>query len=262
MAPLSHFDDMAAGIASLPEDDPERAGARLHAATCPRCANALREAEQLMMLLDEAPPLEAPSPETLDRVARAVLAQMDAAPKFAVVAGEVRARRAWVVPVPALAAAWAVLLLLARSQATDTENWMVSAVVLLCALGLVALALRTGTVALVLALGASLGLSFGTGNSDGFELLHGVKCVVTELVAAAAPYAALFFTVMRGQAVSVRSCAAVAAAGALGGQAALHITCPELAHTPHLIATHVAGVVLAALLGTLGHRWFVRRAEA
>jgi hypothetical protein len=40
-----------------------------------------------------------------------------------------------------------------------------------------------------------------------------------------------------------------AAAGALAGHAALHLTCPVRAATPHLLAFHAGGVLLAAALG-------------
>jgi hypothetical protein len=43
--------------------------------------------------------------------------------------------------------------------------------------------------------------------------------------------------------------ASFAAAGALAGQAALDLTCPDRSGTPHLVLFHLAGVLLAALLG-------------
>src|SRR5262249_5673436 len=48
--------------------------------------------------------------------------------------------------------------------------------------------------------------------------------------------------------------AGVAAAGALAGQAGLHLSCPAQAALPHLIAFHVGGVLLAALVGAASAR--------
>jgi hypothetical protein len=66
-----HFDDVAAGIASLAPRDPERLAAEEHARGCARCAEALRQSDRLMTLIDAAPPLSL-SPEALDRLSRRV----------------------------------------------------------------------------------------------------------------------------------------------------------------------------------------------
>ncbi len=71
-----HVEDRAAGLAALPPDDPERVAAYGHAAECEPCREALAEAEELMALLDEAPPPPGPSPEVLRRAMDAVLAEM------------------------------------------------------------------------------------------------------------------------------------------------------------------------------------------
>ena len=251
MSPHSHFDHMAAGIASLPEGDPELLEARAHAATCVRCATALREAEEFMSMLD-AVPAEMPSPEVLERVKLAVHAEMDRKPRFA-----------WIHPLPAVVVAWAVFILTARNHSQNPNNWLVSVGVLVGSLLVTVLALRSGLAALALTLGATLLLTGTEGVSGGFYLEHGMKCLITELVGAAIPYGALvYMATQRRTFAPPLTFAAVAAAGALAGQAALQVTCPETEHLPHLFATHVAGVVLAAIFGVLGRGWFAQRAAA
>jgi len=71
MTPRDHFDHAAAGIASLEPRDPERVAAKEHARGCGRCAQALREAEALMALIDSVP-APALSPEALRRLSERV----------------------------------------------------------------------------------------------------------------------------------------------------------------------------------------------
>lgn len=71
MTSRDHFDHAAAGIASLEPGDPERVAAKEHARGCGRCAQALREAEQLMALIDSVP-APALSPEALRRLSERV----------------------------------------------------------------------------------------------------------------------------------------------------------------------------------------------
>jgi hypothetical protein len=113
---------------------------------------------------------------------------------------------------------------------------------------------------LAVLLAASLLLALLTGSDGAFVLGHGLHCMALELGVAALPYAAAAALALRRRAAGDPwTFAAVAAAGALVGQARLLVSCPDRAHTPHLIATHVAGVVLAAALGALGQRAVARR---
>jgi hypothetical protein len=66
-----HFDHVAAGVASLDGRDPERVAAEVHARGCTRCAEALRQAEHLMELIDAAP-APALSPAALEGLSRRV----------------------------------------------------------------------------------------------------------------------------------------------------------------------------------------------
>jgi len=70
-----HFDHLAAGIASLERRDPERVAAETHARGCRRCAEALRQAEHLMQLIDAAPPPSL-SPAALQGLSRRVTGAM------------------------------------------------------------------------------------------------------------------------------------------------------------------------------------------
>jgi hypothetical protein len=82
-----------------------------------------------------------------------------------------------------------------------------------------------------------------------------VKCVAIELFAAAWPLGAA--ALAKGLVRRPRSpwaTAALAASGALAGQATLHLTCPVRLAEPHLAVFHTGGVVLAALLGASASR--------
>jgi hypothetical protein len=201
MTSRDHFDRAAAGIASLEPRDPERVAAKEHARGCDRCAQALREAEQLMALIDSVP-APALSPEALRRLSERV-----------------------------------TRVTVARSSASA---WLVLAAVLLVSL---LLALTTGD------------------GGGGLDLLVGLHCAFTELVAAAVPYGVLLYSVARGRrAGSAPSFAATAAAGALAGQLYLLVRCPDRLHTPHLLVTHTGAVVIAALLGWIGFSSFPKGA--
>ena len=74
-----------------------------------------------------------------------------------------------------------------------------------------------------------------------------LTCVRWELIGAALPLAAAAVAFRRDPRPG--ALAQAAAAGALAGQAALHLSCPGRHDAVHLWSFHVAGVMLAALLG-------------
>jgi hypothetical protein len=191
MTSRDHFDHVASGIASLAPRDPERLSAEEHARGCTRCAEALRQAEDLMVLIDAASPPSL-SPEALDRLGRRV----------------------------------------ARATAKQRSSaWVVLAAVL----------------------ATSWFLSLATGKIGGLALVHGLHCAAIELVAAAVPYAMLFYYVVRQRRpVSAPGFAATAATGALAAQVYLIFRCADRMHLPHLLVTHTGAVVLAAALGWIG----------
>jgi hypothetical protein len=247
-----HIDGAAAGIASLPSDDPERLAACEHARLCARCSEALRQAEELLAIVDGAAP-PAPSPAALRRLARDTSAAIG-----------MRPRPSWTYTAPGVLLAWLAALMLAKSRASATAAWVESVAVFVIALCAVLAASRARALALVSALGASIVVALITGTAwSGLMLLHGIKCITVELIAATLPYGAVVLSALRRRdAEQASSFAAVAAAGALAGQGALLVTCPERAHTPHLLLAHVTGVALAAALGWIGHRFVARRVEA
>jgi hypothetical protein len=87
------------------------------------------------------------------------------------------------------------------------------------------------------------------GSTSLLSLRVGVECTLLELFAAALPWVA--FRRVAGPWRSRSAASAVAAAGALSGHAALHLTCPIAHADAHLLVFHFGGVVLAALIGAL-----------
>lgn len=88
-----------------------------------------------------------------------------------------------------------------------------------------------------------------TAATPGIFPLTGLRCLGFELLSAVWPIAAV--VAFRGLPSVTRSfhAAALAAAGALAGQAALHFSCPVSTAGPHLMLFHFGGVALAALAG-------------
>jgi hypothetical protein len=230
----------AAGIAALPDGDPERESFLAHARSCSGCMEALREGENLLAALArvELPP---PSSRALRRASAPILADLTPS--------------RWGLRALAALVAFAIPLLFSRHR--DTEGWAAALVVLVLATALssVAGALRAGA---WVALGASAGFAIAAGGipglpdtEAGLAMRVGVDCLALELAGGAAAAALVLWRAGR----SAASLAPTAAAGALAAQAALHLACTAHAQAPHLWAFHVGGVVVAALAGwTLQNR--------
>lgn len=228
-------------LASLPQGDPERAAAEEHAGSCAGCTRALRQGGQLLALVDvELRP--APSAEALRRVEQAVLLKIEreahAAPprtRLLAAAG------------PALA--FTALVAINRHPPHDLASWVVACAAASLAALLAALVPR-GFRTAAAAVGSSLALALVASNAMGLMPMIGVKCLALELGCALVPFG--LFAATRGailRPASPGATAALAAAAALAGQAALHLSCPVRGALPHLLAFHVGGVVVAALLG-------------
>jgi len=84
----------------------------------------------------------------------------------------------------------------------------------------------------------------------GLAVSVGVECAALELGAAAGAVAIAFVASRRGYS-ALPSAAAVAAWGAVAGQAYLHFRCPAAHDAPHLFVFHVGAVAVAALIGAL-----------
>lgn len=232
-----HFDDRAAFIASLPDEDPERARALEHAKQCAPCRDALSEGERLMRLIDasrEAPEVPPGSAATVVNTIEAELRR-----------DSIR-HAAW--PAGLVVAAFVLEILLARHLKTDERSFgaALTVVALAVALG----GLNRGKLLVVLVgTAASAVFAFSMGSTSLLAPAVGVECTLLELFAAALPWVAFYR--VAGPWRSRAASSAVAAAGALSGHAALHLTCPVAHGDAHLLVFHFGGVVLAALLGAL-----------
>ncbi|HZX95906.1 MAG TPA: hypothetical protein VFE90_15395 [Myxococcales bacterium] len=246
MNPCDELRAKAAGVASLPEGDPERQAFLEHARTCPGCLEALREGETLMAALGRAS-LPAPSAAALRRASEPVLR-------------ELRPVR-WRLKALAAIAAAAVPILFARHH--DWQGWAAALVVLFAATALSASAGLWKAGAWV-ALAASAGFAFAAGGvpgiphaGAGFVPGIGVDCFGLEILGGAVAVMAALRSAGRG------SLATAAAAGALAAQAALHICCSARLQAPHLWLFHVGGVAAAALVGwALEQRLYLSRARS
>lgn len=227
----------AAGLATLPSGDPEREAAYLHARGCAGCAAALREGERLVALLERLPPEPAPSAALLQRAAAPVLSDLAPAAPPALV------------PLAAFAAA-AIATVGARAHSGSPRDWIAGAALVLGAVALAALSAR-GVLVAVAAVVASALFAIAGGERGPLEPAEGLVCLATELATAAVPLLVAVALARRGRVSGAGDLAAVAAAGALAGQAALEVTCGAGHAASHVLAFHVGGVLAAALLGAL-----------
>ena len=228
----------AAGLALLGPDDPEHRAALAHAAGCPACTRALARGARLVAALDTLPAPAPPTPEVLARVRRAV---------------EAPARRPAVVATVALGVAAGFLLIGGRHLAHGTHGAL-AAPLLTLAVALVAavaaVITRAAWPALVAAGAASVATAVATGDGFTFEMGPGLACLAQEVVAGAIAAGGLWLLDRRhGTRRSAATWAAVAASGALAGQAGLVIHCHVTA-TGHGLPFHSAGVALAAVLAS------------
>jgi hypothetical protein len=90
------------------------------------------------------------------------------------------------------------------------------------------------------------------------DLAHSFKCARLELIMALVPATVLLFVLRRQPACFVRSTsfAGFAGAGALGGQAVLHVMCAMEPSLSHQLIFHVAPLLLAM---ALAGGWNARR---
>ena len=233
-----HLKD-AVGLAMLARDDGERVAAFAHAAGCAECAAELAKGEKLRALLEAAPAPEPPPPAVLARVAAELRAEAARADR--------RVGRAVAV---AIVLAWIVLLVFAQHRAEGATVWLGAAVVGLGAVVAALAGVRLGGRIALAAAGASalFALFAGTGADVGLE--RGMPCMGSELFAGfVALGVAWAIRSRQGELVGPGFLGAVAAAGALAGQAALNVTCHVRDALPHLLVFHTGGVIVAALIG-------------
>jgi hypothetical protein len=232
--------ELSLALVPLPDGDAERAAAEKHGRSCPACADALAGARAMLRLLDRHGAPEPPSEAALRRAGARIVADMRGG----------TAMRAW----PALAAIMGFALVAVLAKHRVTEPVALGG----AALGLAVAALRAAGlpwrswVGLGLTLAASALFAGVVGGPGELQPMVGVKCMLLEAVAGSLPLGTTAFLLWRrGAPGSALVFACVAAAGALAGQAALHLTCSRRLDLPHLYAFHVGGVAVAALIGAL-----------
>lgn len=243
---MSTSDDvrqLAAGIAALPADDPQRLEAYRAAEADPELARALAEGERLMELLALAE-LEPPPEAVMLRVEKMVLAEMEGEAQTAT------STPLWGRLALMLSTLVVPVLLLTKHGVDFADPRTVWAG------GLMALALiAAGALSwigrplagLSIAAGGFFSLLVGQGSIG--DVGAGMKCFSMELVSAAAPLAMAVVLGLRGK---LRGgpllFGGAATVGALAGMAALHLECPGTS-LGHLLVYHAAGVAGAALIG-------------
>jgi hypothetical protein len=241
----------AAGIASLPEDAPERREAVEHARACSACRAALAEGEALMRLLAEAEPIPALRAEVAARAKTEILTALasEVAPKGA--GSTSAASSAWQ-PTAAVAAAvvGAYLLPLAGGRRLTGAGVAPSLVLALIAALATGAAFAWGGVLLAAIPVVSALASFLAGTEGPLGLSVGVHCLLMEAGLALPPLAVAAVLAWRGK-LRRRSAALVAASmgGALAGQAALRVLCHAEQSHVHLLTFHTGGVLVAIALG-------------
>ncbi len=230
-------------LLGLQPDDPERTVALAHAATCALCTSEVRGA-RLFVSTFEVLPLQPPSAEALQRAAAPILADLARQ-------AEARRKRAALLAGLASAAAFAALVALAQHRAAPGPRWQIAFAFAVVAAGCTAGAVLFRLRALWAILPISGAMALALATSQGWDGDGAMHCALGEIIGASLPLAALsYFLLRRPFALGPSGAAAVAAGGALTGQAALVLTCPSHG-VEHLLVFHAGTVALAALLGYL-----------
>lgn len=243
MITCDHLRLRALALAALEPVDPEAAEARAHARACAGCAHALLQAERMLALLDAGLTPALPSAEALRRARDAVEERMEREAARTPRLGRLAA------PLAALGA-MALVIGMASHRALDASSLSLAAASAALALIVAGLGVgkRAGAAAVAACVGAA-GVAALASSSPGLFAATGLHCLSIELFAAAWPVAAVALARGASALSSGWTSAALAAAGALAGQAALAVGCADRTAGPHLLAFHLGGVVLAALAG-------------
>jgi hypothetical protein len=235
----------APGLAALPAGDPERDEAWAHARECPVCARALDEAERLQALVGDVAPSSLGSRA---RAPRGIVSELRREGRWRALASAVT-----------VCSAFVLCVALARHRAATRQGWTIAVALAAAAAALGAASRRWAIAVIAAAPIAAFGVALVSGTAGSLEVAMGVDCLATEIACAAAVVAAAWLAMRRGtSSLSQRSVAAGAAAGALGAVAALDITCPAHGALPHLLAFHVAGVLVAMAGAAMGPRLLQR----
>jgi hypothetical protein len=220
--------------------------ARRHLSGCDACRSYVGQLELTARALPRlaAGPLSAAQ----EAAALAVFRQWRAqgAPSAVAVVEEARVAPGFGAIVLGTGLASALSVAFARHVAPMGSAWLQAALLALAACGLMLLARRRGLGAALLAtlVAAAPALAASPG---ALALATGVQCVAHELLTAALPLVALVLF-RRTAGISRAALVGIAAAGALVGDAALHVSCSAASSVIHVLVFHVGGVALAAAL--------------
>ncbi|HET6438620.1 MAG TPA: hypothetical protein VFG59_11195 [Anaeromyxobacter sp.] len=230
----------APGLMALEADDPERLAAKAHAARCPGCEKALREAERLQLLLRDLEHSSMPA-GALVRAAEAIKEELEA---------ERRRRSLW--SAGAAAVLFALVLGLARHRQGRAVDWLMAGGLAVLALVLSAVSVRRPLLAITGGALAALAAAVVTGGPGPLEAGVGLHCLLVEMISAAAVVGAGWLALRGGTTSPARwAVAAGAAAGALAGGAALEVACAAHEALQHDLLFHLGGVLLAAFAASL-----------
>lgn len=234
-----------------------------HLGTCQGCRTWLEQLALTTRLLRSLPP-----PEVTAGARAAAVRQFDA---WRAASAAVRAPDVAEAPAPpgaragagrrvtfallAVAGLAALLVLAARRPSLAPGDWAVAGLLALAAVGLAALARRLTASFAAAAVSASLVAAVVRGGAGSWALAGGLECLVTEVAAAAGLVAVGWLAARRR--LEAGDLGVWAVAGALAGDAALHVTCGAHGSLAHLALFHVGGVLLVALLAG----WAVWRAR-
>jgi hypothetical protein len=245
-----HIEDDALALAALPLGDAQRIAAYAHARACEPCRRALRGASTLLVHVDALADLGPPAPAVLRAIAGPVVAELSAlAVPGALIAG-------------VLVAIWGVLVSLARHRAASVPAWLTSLTALGAALACSLLVRRARAAATVAAAGSSLLMIAFAWTETGALSATGLHCMLTEIAGALVPFAVVARLGLRRRTLDLGApMIAVAGAGALAAQAALHLTCPGRGAGLHLLVFHLGGLA-ATLTAASVVSWRLRQRAA
>ena len=240
--------EQAAGLVALPATDPERISVVALAEECEICSASITEGLEVLKLVDALPSPEPPSAEALARTSAAVLAELEKERATAPAAAPVRTDGLLVAAASILG--WSAMIGFALWHHPDTLRWVVSAsTMVVAAAGVVLAAAHGRTLILTSLLGSAALVAFAAGGGT-LDPTLGIKCLATELAGATFPSVATLWLALRRdrRLREPLSLAGVASAGAVVGQAALLLTCPQHS-VAHQLVFHIGGIALAVVAG-------------
>jgi len=239
--PSQHLDDAIWDIVRLSRTDPERIAAYEHATNCEPCRVQLREAEELHALLDRVD-IPLLSVLALEQAKKAVLARVakeaTSVANLSLVCGVV---------------VFSLILFTARHVLRDPQLWLQGLGLFFAAMMLFAFAKNHLQWVGISNLALSMVFVAMTAHPAGPSVNHAFSCMMTELLAAVFPMVVMIgFVVRRHQNLPQSSFIAAATLGAVVGQAGLHVTCPLSLMHAHAWHSHVMGVAIATMIGSIG----------